>query len=659
MSEVVFLDIEADNLNPYSVQAISLIVLGYGSEEYEVYHDSADFERTGSVADGMARVHEKNSQGATFVGHNVLLYDLPAIENVSKKLLLGFSTKVHDTLLISRLMFPKGNIVDTSHTHVTTANISTVKHLLAEKDKADHFHMAEEDEEGSILLSHSLKAWGERLGLYKLDAGKDYMTVTQNLIDYCVRDVEICFKLYEHQIATFGSAPIEFASTVADLYEFDQRISVITHFMGKRGIKIDTTVLYDTLTKIDAELVTLRDEIYKELGSDIVLLQKAPIVSDPNRVKAKIVPFNIGSDVQLGKKLLLKYPEFTPYAYTESGRPSFSEENLVPLIDAYPVLGKVLRLKVLQKRHGAIVGNSTEKYSGSGYVQNLDEAGRIHGTINPHGARTWRATHKLPNIAQTTAADKPYGKEIRAMFTVEEGYSLIGFDISNLEVGTVAETIYRKTGEKALMEQVLHGDKDSGTDTHSLNAAALSNGLKATVSRNLAKTLFFAYLYGASGKKLGSYATDLGCRGSQKDLGEKIKQILGATVKGLGVTRDLIASEFELNGKILLVDGHPVVPRGAHACLNMQGQGLGAVISKYLIRYVVEHLDKAPGVVYNKNTYLIGWIHDEVLVETKPELVDVVKDCVGRACADTKKALDLLLPVGCTIKVGKSWLDTH
>ena len=108
----------------------------------------------------------------TVVGHNIIGFDLPLI----KKLYHYFTYPpvVVDTLLLSRLYHPN----------------------LYDIDKKQEW----KDMPTKLYGSHSLKAYGYRLGLHKGDFGEDtdWKEWSQEMQDYCVQDVKVTEKLCEH-----------------------------------------------------------------------------------------------------------------------------------------------------------------------------------------------------------------------------------------------------------------------------------------------------------------------------------------------------------------------------------------------------------------------------------------------------------------------------
>ena len=108
----------------------------------------------------------------TIVGHNIIGFDLPLI----KKLYHYFTYPpvIVDTLLLSRLYHPN----------------------LYDIDKKQEW----KDMPTKLYGSHSLKAYGYRLGLHKGDFGEDtdWKEWSQEMQDYCVQDVKVTEKLCEH-----------------------------------------------------------------------------------------------------------------------------------------------------------------------------------------------------------------------------------------------------------------------------------------------------------------------------------------------------------------------------------------------------------------------------------------------------------------------------
>ena len=106
------------------------------------------------------------------VGHNIIGYDLPYINHIYP----WFNPRgtIIDTLLLSRLYHP--NLLDI--------------------DKKNEW----KNMPTKLYGSHSLKAYGYRLGVYKGDFGEttDWKTWSQEMQDYCIQDVKVTEKLCDH-----------------------------------------------------------------------------------------------------------------------------------------------------------------------------------------------------------------------------------------------------------------------------------------------------------------------------------------------------------------------------------------------------------------------------------------------------------------------------
>ena len=106
------------------------------------------------------------------VGHNIIGFDLPLIKRLYP--FFTYPPVIVDTLLLSRLYHPN----------------------LYDIDKKQEW----KDMPTKLYGSHSLKAYGYRLGLHKGDFGEDtdWKEWSQEMQDYCVQDVKVTEKLCEH-----------------------------------------------------------------------------------------------------------------------------------------------------------------------------------------------------------------------------------------------------------------------------------------------------------------------------------------------------------------------------------------------------------------------------------------------------------------------------
>ena len=642
---MIFVDIETDNLNPYSVQKISCMVT-LKDDTYKHWHDEPEAAyRDGSIADGITYL---NSANETLAGHNIHLYDYPVLRRFGLN-----EMKIVDTLLASRLLFPLGGKPMKPYIHPDTVDN---KEAFIKQAMQRQYDEDDDEEDKQYFVSHGLEKWGQRLGVNKGEVSKDFTTVRPALLEYCQRDVYITKLIYDKASERLNELDDTEYSDYQRLTEFNSRVAEVTRVMCSNGVTLDSEALSDILTELDVILESLLIELKGVFGEEQVTLVHKPTKKNPDRILPEVKEFNPGSDQMLAKAMDTKHPGWEPAAFTESGKPSFALKNIEPLFAQYPALELVASFRDLRKRKSAIVGDGVP-LSGSGYLNNLVN-GRIHGTINCIGARTWRATHALPNLGQTTSAKKSYGSDIRKAFVVPNGFKFVGFDISNLEVGTIAEVVARVTGHQTLMNQVLRGNKEDGTDTHSLNAASLSKHFNTNVSRDMAKTLFFAFLYGAGATKLGSYLTISKEKDVKISIGNDIIKTFGRTCPGLIETREYFITEYLLNGFVTLPDGHKVVANSAHACLNMIGQGLGAIISKYILVAVYDVILKS-GLCPKTEVMPILWVHDEMHFQVREDLADEFVSIIPDICKKSCDLLELTFPIVVEVKQGKSWLDTH
>jgi len=165
----IIFDLEANGLLNNATH-IHCIVLNYVQENLTYsYNDESPGK---GMSEPVVRAVQHIEMADYIIGHNILGYDLPLI----KSLFPFFSPTgiIIDTLLLSRLYHP--NLLDIDKKHAW-------KHMPLQ-----------------LYGRHSLESYGYRLGEYKGNFAKttDWKIWSQEMEDYCVQDVNVTTKLWNH-----------------------------------------------------------------------------------------------------------------------------------------------------------------------------------------------------------------------------------------------------------------------------------------------------------------------------------------------------------------------------------------------------------------------------------------------------------------------------
>ena len=171
----IILDLESNGLLN-SASRIHCAVLHWCDDDItesyndEKYSDDAKFLPMGARSITTAITNIETAD--VVVGHNVIGFDLPLIKRLYP--FFTYPPVIVDTLLLSRLYHPN----------------------LYDIDKNREW----KDMPTKLYGSHSLEAYGYRLGLRKGDYGKDtdWKEWSQEMQDYCVQDVMVTKKLCDH-----------------------------------------------------------------------------------------------------------------------------------------------------------------------------------------------------------------------------------------------------------------------------------------------------------------------------------------------------------------------------------------------------------------------------------------------------------------------------
>jgi len=565
------------------------------------------------------------------VGHNVIDFDIPAL-----KKLYGFSPpliKVLDTLVVSRCVFPDLRNDDFGRNGF---------------DKA-------------LVGSHSLKAWGHRMGsTTKLTYGEEdgaFNSYNEEMRKYCERDVIVTQLLHDF---LFKHKPSKEMIAIEHWFRF------VISLQERHGFKFDL----DKADLLTAKLMGIRAKLTTDLQNQwkpTEVEMKSPagwtlqIVSDDsveviqrktkNELKQELksrglkqtlvkdakkqgnavkeIPFNPGSRKQIAERLMALGYELP----TENDGVSYKvDESVLRGID-HPIAEDLLSYLLVQKRLGQLA-------EGQQAWLKLQKNGVIHGSVNTNGAVTGRCTHSNPNVAQVPSVRADYGSECRELFTVRNGYKLVGCDASGLELRMLAHYMaFYDGGQYAKI--VTEGD------VHTVNQQAA--GLE---TRDQAKTFIYALLYGAGDEKIGNIA------GGNAQLGQKLKRKFFSSLPALARLQADVQRKVKHGGELIGLDGRILPIRSSHAALNMLLQSAGAVVMKVALIQLF-HLLNGLRWQHGREYAFVANIHDEFQAEVTPDKAETFGKLAVESIQHAGKQLKLNVRLDGEFKIGNNWAETH
>lgn len=596
----------------------------------------------------LARFNEYIGRAESLIGHNLLGYDLPVLCDLIGWDYDHYSARSIDTLILSK--------------------------------------MADFSRDG-----HSVADYGLEMGLPKIDF-TDFSQWSQELEDYCIRDVEITKYIYTKYLRYITRYP--------KAVQREHRFQKVVNLLHTNGFYFRRTNASKLLGYVEVEEEVLDKKILSTFTPKVTLVRTfVPKATKYNTISktsvprklheylgnlelgysydyCTLVPFNPSSHKQILDVLnesgwspidrtaahISAERELNKLKYLRHKTPEVdlriealydilnkaktygykvNETNLDTLPPSAPLSARLLAKRILLEARRRTL---TE------WLGLVRDDNRIHGNFHGIGAWTHRMAHQKPNTANipnefdTAGKPKLLGKEMRQLWGVPRNRLLLGVDAEGIQLRIFAHYI----DDPEFTDALVKGKKDDKTDPHSLNQRILGTVCK---SRAAAKRFIYALLLGAG---IGKLQEILGCsRGEAEDALNRLLERYTGFAK---LKREAIPNDAK-RGYFTGLDGRPIkIPgdtEGTRRHLAMSGylQSGEAIVMKAACLLWHEQLE-TEGIAFK----LVNFVHDEWQTELAND-VTLAKHVAEVQC-DSLRIVGEELGLKCPL-AGSYWNDDH
>lgn len=588
-----------------------------------------------------------------WIGHNILGYDIPVLQSHKQLVCLHGQTypKIIDTLIVSKLSnYPRER--------------------------------------------HSIEDYGLEFNFPKGEF-KDFSKYSLEMEEYCVRDVEICHRVY-NALSEYISNPAHQRALV-----LEHQFQVIVNELHDNGFAFDTDGAVSLRKKVERQLEKLDREILTAFPPRQVLVREftpkltkhgtISLTSVPRNLHHNIcnyvagqsypvynvVPFNPASHKQIID--VLHEAGWKPVNKTDTHKDlerlvqqsqwrknlegveeakiklvnlkkygwKVDEENINTLPDTAPLPARTLAKRILLEARR----RTLTEWLG------LVKDGRIHSEFSGIGAWTMRMATRKPNVQNIPRDDKLYGKEMRAFWMAPKGRLLCGVDADSIQFRIAAHYI----NDKELIRKIIEGKKKDKTDPHSYNMRVIGPFCKY---RNDAKQTLFSLILGGGVPKL---AEIMKCTKNEAEQG---RDNLYKEYPGLLKLKNEIVVEDAHKGWFSGIDGRKILIPGdtfsnrKHLCPSGYLQSGEGIVMKYAAVKWYEDLADI------KDLWkFVNLIHDENQTEGPNNMKIMIR--IAKTQADAIRWVGEQLNLNCPLAgsywsedtddytIGHTWKETH
>jgi hypothetical protein len=300
-----------------------------------------------------------------------------------------------------------------------------------------------------------------------------------------------------------------------------------------------------------------------------------------------------------------------------------------------------------------------------GWIKLIRDDGRIASRVNGIAA-TGRMKHS--GIVNVPNGEAFYGKNMRKCFIAKEGYTLVSADAASCQDRMLAD----RAGVQEFTDMLLNGDKNLGTDGHSITAAAVNTVLKTygqpTITRGKGKGFGFGWKFGASDNKLGEMG------GGKQALGLEIRGALEAAFPAQAALLDRLTKEWKSNAKRRMnawgkmenhngwiegLDGRPINISSEHQILVYMLQSDEAIYMSgvYCMLYYLLNKGKY---VWGDDYGIVCFYHDEITIECKSHLATEIGVIMEEAFSLVSSMFKFNhCPQAGEAESGRNWYEIH
>lgn len=547
---------------------------------------------------------------------------------------------------------------------------------------------------------HSVEDYGIEFNFHKIDnKGEDFFKkYTKELEEYCIRDVEITYKIYLKYKKYIDTK--EHSTSILLEHRFQY---YVINVLSNNGFSFNITKSTKLLSKVEEELSTLDKEILRVFTPKSKLIREVvPRVTKYNTISKSSIPKKLRDYLDNDLSCFspdapfsyISFEEFNPASHkqiidvlhnagwspTDKTKTRIDDERECNKLKHSKTkdLEVDLRLKELYTRL-----QQSEKYGWKINENNLStlpssapsparylaqrillearrrtltewlgltnpDTGRIHGKFYGIGAWTHRMAHQQPNTANipnefdTAGNIKLLGKEMRQLWQAPKNRLLVGVDAEGIQLRIFAHYI----NDPEFTDALVKGKKDDKTDPHSLNQRILGSVCK---SRAAAKRFIYALLLGAGINKLTEI---LGC--TQTETQEALNRLM-ERYTGWAYLKEKVLPKDAKRGYFIGLDRRKVrIPgdtEGMRRHLAMSGYlqcGEAVCMKLATLKWINKLKDY--------NAILVNFVHDEWQVECPNDVskaMEIAK-IMAKSLEEVGKDLNLNCPLA-----GSYWNDDH